>query len=237
MLSCFIAVIVFCVLFWVTYLTCKKKGPVEFSQGEILLFYIATRIVPLFMLQTRSSRNLLCLSTEWMILGLLYFYISRRRTASAQKRALAFYLFQPGISCFILSGNLKAMYLTMFVLTVLCMADRLLQKKNIGREAFLPEYLYGGAGLFLWNIATQILLQHGRDMGNVENIPVAYIFSVCLMGMAIVTALVRALGAPGQSDAAAATTQTAAATGQPDTTVTQADTKKPAAAWSQVLNF
>lgn len=202
MLSCFIAVIVFCVLFWVTYLTCKKKGPVEFSRGEILLFYIATRIVPLFMLQTRSSRNLLCLSTEWMILGLLYFYISRRRTASAQKRALVFYLFQPGISCFILSGNLKAMYLTMFVLTVLCMADRLLQKKNIGREAFLPEYLYGGAGLFLWNIATQILLQHGRDMGNVENIPVAYIFSVCLMGMAVVTALVRALGAPGQSDTA-----------------------------------
>ncbi len=68
MLSCFIAVIVFCVLFWVTYLTCKKKGPVEFSRGEILLFYIATRIVPLFMLQTRSSRNLLCLSTGWMIL-------------------------------------------------------------------------------------------------------------------------------------------------------------------------
>lgn len=218
MLSCFIAVIVFCVLFWVTYLTCRKKGPVEFSRGEILLFYIATRIVPLFMLQTRSSRNLLCLSTEWMILGLLYFYISRRRTASAQKRALAFYLFQPGISCFILSGNLKAMYLTMFVLTVLCMADRLLQKKNIGREAFLPEYLYGGAGLFLWNIATQILLQHGRDMGNVENIPVAYIFSVCLMGMAIVTALVRALGAPdAEEQPAAATTQAAAATGQPDT--------------------
>lgn len=200
MLSCFIAVIVFCVLFWVTYLTCKKKGRVEFSRGEILLFYIVTRIVPLFMLQTRSSRNLLCLATEWMILGLLYFYISRRRTASAQKRALAFYLFQPGISCFILSGNRKAMYLTMFVLTVLCMADRLLQKKNIRREAFLPEYLLGGAGLFLWNTATQILLQHGRDMGNVENIPVAYIFSVCLMGMAVVTALARALGAP---DAAA----------------------------------
>lgn len=218
MLSCFIAVIVFCILFWVTYLTCKKKGPVEFSQGEILLFYIATRIVPLFMLQTRSSRNLLCLSTEWMILGLLYFYISRRRTASAQKRALAFYLFQPGISCFILSGNLKAMYLTMFVLTVLCMADRLLQKKNIGREAFLPEYLYGGAGLFLWNIATQIFLQHGRDMGNVENIPVAYIFSVCLMGMAVVTALVRALGAPdAEEQPAAAVTLPAAATGQPDT--------------------
>ena len=218
MLSCFIAVIVFCVLFWVTYLTCKEKGPVEFSRGEILLFYIATRIVPLFMLQTRSSRNLLCLSTEWMILGLLYFYISRRRTASAQKRALAFYLFQPGISCFILSGNLKAMYLTMFVLTVLCMADRLLQKKNIGREAFLPEYLYGGAGLFLWNIATQILLQHGRDMGNVENIPVTYIFSVCLMGMAVVTALVRALGAPdAEEQPAAATTQAAAATTQPDT--------------------
>ena len=152
-----------------------------------------------------------------MILGLLYFYISRRRTASAQKRALAFYLFQPGISCFILSGNLKAMYLTMFVLTVLCMADRLLQKKNVGREAFLPEYLYGGAGLYLWNIATQILLQHGRDMGNVENIPVAYIFSVCLMGMAVVTALVRALGAPGQSD----------------TAVAQADTKKPATATTQ----
>lgn len=220
MLSCFIAVIVFCVLFWVTYLTCRKKGPVEFSRGEILLFYIATRIVPLFMLQTRSSRNLLCLSTEWMILGLLYFYISRRRTESAQKRALAFYLFQPGISCFILSGNLKAMYLTMFVLTVLCMADRLLQKKNIGREAFLPEYLYGGAGLYLWNIATQILLQHGRDMGNVGNIPVAYIFSVCLMGMAVVTALVRALGAPdAEEQPAAATTQAAAATTQPDTAV------------------
>ena len=220
MLSCFIAVIVFCVLFWVTYLICKKKGPVEFSRGEILLFYIATRIVPLFMLQTRSSRNLLCLSTEWMILGLLYFYISRRRTASAQKRVLAFYLFQPGISCFILSGNLKAMYLTMFVLTVLCMADRLLQKKNIGREAFLPEYLYGGTGLFLWNIATQILLQHGRDMGNVENIPVTYIFSVCLMGMAVVTALVRALGAPdAEEQPAAATTQAAAAAGQPDTAV------------------
>ena len=220
MLSCFIAVIVFCVLFWVTYLTCRKKGPVEFSRGEILLFYIATRIVPLFMLQTRSSRNLLCLSTEWMILGLLYFYISRRRTASAQKSAIAFYLFQPGISCFILSGNLKAMYLTMFVLTVLCMADRLLQKKNIGREAFLPEYLYGGAGLYLWNIATQILLQHGRDMGNVENIPVTYIFSVCLMGMAVVTALVRALGAPdAEEQPAAATTQAAAAAGQPDTAV------------------
>lgn len=213
MLSCFIAVIVFCVLFWVTYLTCRKKGPVEFSRGETLLFYIATRIVPLFMLQTRSSRNLLCLSTEWMILGLLYFYISRRRTASAQKRALAFYLFQPGISCFILSGNLKAMYLTMFVLTVLCMADRLLQKKNIGREVFLPEYLYGGAGLFLWNIATQILLQHGRDVGNVENIPVTYIFSVCLMGMAVVTALVRALGAPdAEEQPAAATTQAVAVT-------------------------
>lgn len=220
MLSCFIAVIVFCVLFWVTYLTCRKKGPVEFSRGEILLFYIATRIVPLFMLQTRSSRNLLCLSTEWMILGLLYFYISRRRTASAQKSAIAFYLFQPGISCFILSGNLKAMYLTMFVLTVLCMADRLLQKKNIGREAFLPEYLYGGAGLYLWNIATQILLQHGRDMGNVENIPMTYIFSVCLMGMAVVTALVRALGAPdAEEQPAAATTQAAAATTQPDTAV------------------
>lgn len=234
MLSCFIAVIVFCVLFWVTYLTCKKKGPVEFSRGEILLFYIATRIVPLFMLQTRSSRNLLCLSTEWMILGLLYFYISRRRTASAQKRALAFYLFQPGISCFILSGNLKAMYLTMFVLTVLCMADRLLQKKNIGREAFLPEYLYGGAGLFLWNIATQILLQHGRDMGNVENIPVTYIFSVCLMGMAVVTALVRALGAPdAEEQPAAATTQTAAAAEPAIQDVSDGGLKQSAAALTQ----
>ena len=234
MLSCFIAVIVFCVLFWVTYLTCKKKGPVEFSRGEILLFYIATRIVPLFMLQTRNSRNLLCLSTEWMILGLLYFYISRRRTASAQKRALAFYLFQPGISCFILSGNLKAMYLTMFVLTVLCMADRLLQKKNIGREAFLPEYLYGGAGLYLWNIATQILLQHGRDMGNVENIPVAYIFSVCLMGMAVVTALVRALGAPdAEEQPAAATTQTAAAAEPAIRDVSDGGLKQSAAALTQ----
>ena len=231
MLSCFIAVIVFCVLFWVTYLTCKKKGRVEISREEILLFYIVTRIVPLFMLQTRSSRNLLCLSTEWMILGLLYFYISRRRTASAQKRALAFYLFQPGISCFILSGNLKAMYLTMFVLTVLCMTDRLLQKKNIDREAFLPEYLLGGAGLFLWNTATQILLQHGRDMGNVENIPVAYIFSVCLMGMAVVTALARALGTPDAATTpAAATAQTGVAAGQPDTAVAQADvTAEPTA--------
>lgn len=234
MLSCFIAVIVFCVLFWVTYLTCKKKGPVEFSRGEILLFYIATRIVPLFMLQTRSSRNLLCLSTEWMILGLLYFYISRRRTASAQTRALAFYLFQPGISCFILSGNLKAMYLTMFVLTVLCMADRLLQKKNIGREAFLPEYLYGGAGLFLWNIATQIFLQHGRDVGNVENIPVAYIFSVCLMGMAVVTALVRAIGAPdAEEQPAAATTQTAAAAEPAIQDVSDGGLKQSAAALTQ----
>lgn len=197
----------------------KRTGGIFPGRNSAVLH--SYRIVPLFMLQTRSSRNLLCLSTEWMILGLLYFYISRRRTASAQKRALAFYLFQPGISCFILSGNLKAMYLTMFVLTVLCMADRLLQKKNIGREAFLPEYLYGGAGLFLWNIATQIFLQHGRDVGNVENIPVAYIFSVCLMGMAVVTALVRALGAPdAEEQPAAATTQTAAAAGQPDTAVT-----------------
>lgn len=157
----------------------QEKGPVEFSRGEILLFYIATRIVPLFMLQTRSSRNLLCLSTEWMILGLLYFYISRRRTASAQKRALAFYLFQPGISCFILSGNLKAMYLTMFVLTVLCMADRLLQKRTSEGRLF--------AGVSIRRCRTLPLeychadfLQHGRDVGNVENIPVAYIFRYVL---------------------------------------------------------
>lgn len=172
------------------------------------------------MLQTRSSRNLLCLSTEWMILGLLYFYISRRRTASAQKRALAFYLFQPGISCFILSGNLKAMYLTMFVLTVLCMADRLLQKKNIGREVFCRS-IYTAVPDSSSGILPRRFFAARQGCGKCGKYPGGIYFSVCLMGMAVVTALVRALGAPdAEEQPAAATTQTAAAAGQPDTAVT-----------------
>lgn len=191
MLSCFIAVGIFSLIFWVTDIACSKRKQAAYSRAELLLFYGVTRILPLFMLQTRNTGNLLCLSTEWVIMGLLCFYISRRRDAETQRKAIAFYLFQPGIACFILSGNRKGMYLTMCVLTVLCLLDRFLRRKTVSRYSFLPEYLFGGAGLFLWNIATQILLQHVKDANNTENIPVAYIFSVCLMGMAAVMALLR----------------------------------------------
>ena len=186
MLSTYLVILISCIIFWCTYLWCFKKEIPQYSGAELVLFYILARIVPFYSMENRNGQNLLCLSAEWVMMGLLYYYTSRRKPARMQSAIMAFYLFQPGTTCCIMAGSLKGMYISVSVLAALCVLDSILEKQNRSLVSFLPEYLIGNAGIFFWFIATRIFGQRFSQIAQTTEIPVCYILSLAVMGVTFV---------------------------------------------------
>ena len=186
MLSTYLVILISCVVFWSTYLWCAKKEIPQYSVAELVLFYVLARVVPFYTMEIRTGQNLLCMSAEWVIIGLLYYYVSRRKSPQMQSVIMAFYIFQPGTACCIVAGDLKGVYISLFVLAALCVLDYRQEKRNRSLFSFLPEYLVGNAGIFLWFVATRIFGQRFSQITQTTEIPVCYIISLAVMGVAFV---------------------------------------------------
>lgn len=191
MLSSYITIISACLIFWSTYFLCKKRQPLEYSDGELVVFYLLIRLLPFLALENRYTYQLLCLAVEWVILGLLYYYTSCNKTQRMQRTIIAFYLFQPGTACCIINGNLKGMCIAFAVLALLCVLDTIEKKKQRSLMEYLPEYLIGNTGIYLWFVATGLLYQNSSQLLRTERIPVCYIVALGMMGIALIGSLLR----------------------------------------------
>ena len=200
MLSSYIIIISACLIFWTTYFLCKKRQPLEYSDGELVIFYLLVRLLPFFALENRYTYQVLCLAVEWVILGLLYYYTSCNKTQRMQRTVIAFYLFQPGTACCIINGNLKGMCIAFAVLALLCVLDTIEKKKQRSLMEYLPEYLIGNTGIYLWFVATGLLYQNSSQLLRTERIPVCYIVALGMMGIALIGILLRTLEARGTKE-------------------------------------
>lgn len=193
MVSPYILTGIVCLIFWSTYFLCARKQLPRYTGKELFVCYLFSRIVPFYACQVRTRNHLLCLVMEWVIMGLLYYYSSSKKQPRLQGTIMAFYLFQPATMCCILTGNLKGMYLVFAALAVLSVLDNREKAKNRTLLRFLPEYLIGNVGIFLWFIATQILNQRLEQItiSQTEEIPGCYILSLAMMGLALTATLLK----------------------------------------------
>ena len=59
------------------------------------------------MLAEKTQKHLLCLSMEWVIIGLLYYYVCLNKSHKMQNIILCYYFFQPASAMLILSGDIR----------------------------------------------------------------------------------------------------------------------------------
>lgn len=130
MVSSYAAFGIVFMFFWGIYYLCNKNNCVEYSRIELLLFYIFTRIVPVLMIPERKTEIWILLLLEWIIFGLLSYYLYSKKTEKVYMRVIAFYLFCPVSILFILSGDSTGMCLSVLGILLLCMADRYVKKKE-----------------------------------------------------------------------------------------------------------
>lgn len=130
MVSSYAAFGIVFMFFWGIYYLCNKNNCVEYSRIELLLFYIFTRIVPVLMIPERKTEIWMLLLLEWIIFGLLSYYLYSKKTEKVYMRVIAFYLFCPVSILFILSGDSTGMCLSVLGILLLCMADRYVKKKE-----------------------------------------------------------------------------------------------------------
>ena len=93
MVSSYAAFGIVFMFFWGIYYLCNKNNCVEYSRIELLLFYIFTRIVPVLMIPERKTEIWILLLLEWIIFGLLSYYLYSKKTEKVYLRVIAFYLF------------------------------------------------------------------------------------------------------------------------------------------------
>ena len=168
-------------IFWGIYLLRKKKEGIPcYSKGEILLFYLVSRILPVTILPDMQKAIWRNIFLEWFILALLYYYVHNKKTEKVQSSILVFYLFQPGSILAILTGNERLIFLILPVMMVICLLDEYVKRKKGSLFAFLPEYLIGNVAIFCWFAAVDLLGQSLKEIWNTENIPILYILSLLL---------------------------------------------------------
>ena len=167
MISSYIEILLSCLIFWVTYFFCAKKKQPVYTGFELLLFYFFARVFPVLMLPERTRYHLLCLSAEWVLMALLYYYLSQSKSPKMQHVILGFYLFNPALAVLVLTASIKGICVGVFVLLLLCVADRILEKRQISLLAFWPEYLLLGTGI-------SVLLMAKNN-----------IYGMCMTGLAV----------------------------------------------------
>ena len=153
MVSSYAAFGIVFMFFWGIYYLCNKNNCVEYSRIELLLFYIFTRIVPVLMIPERKTEIWILLLLEWIIFGLLSYYLYSKKTEKVYMRVIAFYLFCPVSILFILSGDSTGMCLSVLGILLLCMADRYVKKKGGTLLQFATEYFLLNIGILGWIVA------------------------------------------------------------------------------------
>lgn len=171
--------------FWGIYYLCSKNGQVQYSNAELLLFYVFTRIVPVAMIPGQKTNIWILVLLEWIILGLLDYYVYQNKEREIRKTAVAFYLFCPVSILFILSGDSKGMCLSVIGILILCIADRYIKKKNGSLIQFVLEYFLANIGMFGWITAQKVMKQKISDIFFVdmvkENVPMLYFTSIVIL--------------------------------------------------------
>lgn len=173
MISSYIEILICCLLFWVTHLFCARKHLPEYKTPQLLLFYFFTRVFPLLMLAEKTQKHLLCLSMEWVIIGLLYYYVCLNKSHKMQNIILCYYFFQPASAMLILSGDIRGICVSLFVLFLLCVTDRIMEKRKISLYAFWQEYL-------LFCVGCSALILTGKN-----------VYALCTIGVAVVGTVTR----------------------------------------------
>ena len=189
MVASYIAFGIAFIYFWGIYYLCSKNGQVQYSNAELLLFYIFTRIVPVAMIAGQKTNIWILILLEWIILGLLSYYVYQNKCGEIRKTVFAFYLFCPVSILFIVSGDSKGMCLSVLGILLLCMADRYVKKKNGSLMQFLPEYFLVNIGMFGWITARKIMKQNFSDIFSGKmvkgNIPILYFISMVILILAV----------------------------------------------------
>lgn len=167
MTSSCIEIVIVCVLFWGNYFLLCRKGRPSFGWGELILFYLFARVLPFYMMEIRTPGMLKALVSEWVVIGCLDYYLSKRKDGKTERLGLCLYLFQPVTPYYILSGNAKAVCAVMVVLACLAFLDVQVSSKQHSLLEFLTEYLAGVTACFVYLMMPKLKVQAGMALGMV----------------------------------------------------------------------
>ena len=81
MIPSYCAIGIFFGIFWGVCVLCLRSGRLSFSRAELLVFYLFSRIVPVFMQEHIAARSLLCLLLEWILIGVLTAVCRKKRSS------------------------------------------------------------------------------------------------------------------------------------------------------------
>lgn len=165
MTSSCVEIVIACILFWGNYFLINRKKRPSYSRGEFLLFYIFARVLPFYMMEIRTPAMLTSLASEWVVMGCLYYYLSRRKSDPMAVVGMCFYLFQPVTPYYIITGNTKAIYVVMGILALLAVLDMLVTLRGRSLLIFLPEYLLAMVSVFVYIAVPRLSVQAMMAMG------------------------------------------------------------------------
>lgn len=184
MVSVFAAIIVIYSCFWMTFGWRSRYEEPEYSKAELGIFFVLARLVPGIINMQWNIGMWKNAVAELIAFGILIRYM--QKTDSQKKNCVyAMYLFQPGTILAILYGSFIEMLLIFPLLGAGIGLHKFLKKKNGSLMAFLPEYLIGSIGSFVWFAAGVVYDQSLADAWSEENIPVISIIAVLLLTGAI----------------------------------------------------
>lgn len=113
----FIYTIILCGLFWFVYSKrVKNKTASEYAIGELIPFFALSRLVPLFMMESRSSANYVAFGIDLIVMAAVCFTASK--LTKSPKVAAAVYMFTPLPVISIATGSRAAMFINIIAAVI-----------------------------------------------------------------------------------------------------------------------
>ena len=120
-----------------------------YTAFETAVFFVLTRLCPLFMTENRTEENYIVFAADTLILAVFSFVFYRKLGAKAGKTAAALYMFAPLSAIGIASGDLRLILASFFVAAMLAFVYFAAKKHGRADVQLFNGYILLMCGIYL----------------------------------------------------------------------------------------
>lgn len=120
-----------------------------YTAFETAVFFVLTRLCPLFMTENRTDENYIAFAADTLILAVFSFAFFRKLGAKAGKTAAALYMFAPLSAIGIASGDLRLILASFFVAAMLAFVYFVAKKHGRADVQLFNGYILLMCGIYL----------------------------------------------------------------------------------------